>query len=119
MYINHSSVMTVIMSEHTPAPIPRNQLSVSEARANLPTLLDRVAGGEEITITRHGVAVAVLMPSERVKTRRKAVQEALSRAAEIGRQIDDARSQPLPPPLGDPTSAELRVAELRAERDGR
>lgn len=109
--------MTVTMSEPTPAP--SNQLSVSEARASLPTLLDRVAGGEEITITRHGVAVAVLMPSDRVKTRRTAVREALSRAADIGRQIDDARSLPLPPHLSDPASAELRVAELRADRDGR
>lgn len=35
--------------------------SVSEARATLPELLDRVAAGEEITITRHGHEVAVLV----------------------------------------------------------
>lgn len=33
-----------------------------EAKTHLSALLDRVAKGEKITITRHGVAAAVLMP---------------------------------------------------------
>jgi prevent-host-death family protein len=33
-----------------------------EAKTHLPALLDRVAHGEQITITRHGVPVAVLVP---------------------------------------------------------
>ncbi|HZO56949.1 MAG TPA: type II toxin-antitoxin system prevent-host-death family antitoxin [Bryobacteraceae bacterium] len=33
-----------------------------EAKTHLSTLLDRVAKGESITITRHGVPAAVLMP---------------------------------------------------------
>jgi len=33
-----------------------------EAKTHLPALLDRVAQGEQITITRHGVPVAVLAP---------------------------------------------------------
>jgi prevent-host-death family protein len=33
-----------------------------EAKTHLPALLDRVAQGEEITITRHGVPVAKLVP---------------------------------------------------------
>ena len=33
-----------------------------EAKTHLPSLLDRVANGEEITITRHGVPVARLVP---------------------------------------------------------
>ena len=33
-----------------------------EAKTHLPKLLDRVSKGEKITITRHGVAVAVLNP---------------------------------------------------------
>jgi prevent-host-death family protein len=36
-----------------------------EAKTHLARLLDRVAAGERITITRHGVAVAVLVPPER------------------------------------------------------
>ena len=33
-----------------------------EAKTHLPRLLDRVAMGERIVITRHGVPVAVLQP---------------------------------------------------------
>jgi prevent-host-death family protein len=34
-----------------------------EAKTYLPKLLDRVAKGERITITKHGVPVAVLVPA--------------------------------------------------------
>lgn len=34
-----------------------------EAKSHLPKLLDRVAKGEKITITRHGVPVATLQPT--------------------------------------------------------
>ena len=34
-----------------------------EAKTHLPRLLDEVAGGEPITITKHGVPVAVLVPA--------------------------------------------------------
>lgn len=34
-----------------------------EAKTHLPRLLDEVAAGEAITITKHGVAVAVLIPT--------------------------------------------------------
>jgi prevent-host-death family protein len=33
-----------------------------EAKTHLPALLDRVAKGEQITITRYGIPVAVLAP---------------------------------------------------------
>jgi len=36
-------------------------MTISEARAALPEVLDRVAGGEEVTITRHGRPVAVVI----------------------------------------------------------
>lgn len=35
-----------------------------EAKTHLPRLLDEVAGGERITITKHGVPVAVLVPPD-------------------------------------------------------
>lgn len=35
-----------------------------EAKTHLPKLLERVSKGERITITRHGVPVAVLLPPE-------------------------------------------------------
>lgn len=48
-----------------------------EAKTHLPALLDEVEQGETITITRHGVAVAKLVPVEgrdREKVR-KAIEE--------------------------------------------
>lgn len=36
-------------------------MTISEARAALPEVLDRVAEGEEVTITRHGRPVAVVI----------------------------------------------------------
>jgi prevent-host-death family protein len=37
-----------------------------EAKTHLPALLDRVAKGERITITRHGVPVAMIVPPSSV-----------------------------------------------------
>ena len=39
-----------------------------EAKTHLPRLLDEVAGGETITITKHGVPVALLVPPTRTGT---------------------------------------------------
>jgi prevent-host-death family protein len=39
-----------------------NTIGAYEAKTHLPKLLERVANGETITITRHGVPVAVLAP---------------------------------------------------------
>lgn len=38
------------------------KVSAYEAKTHLPKLLNRVQSGERITITRHGVAVAELVP---------------------------------------------------------
>ena len=40
-----------------------------EAKTHLPKLLQRVAGGERIVITRHGVPVAMLSPPDRDNSR--------------------------------------------------
>jgi prevent-host-death family protein len=40
-----------------------------EAKTHLSALLDRVAKGEKITITRHGVPAAVLMPVAGAETK--------------------------------------------------
>lgn len=39
-------------------------IGAKEARLHFSGLLDRVAQGEQITITRHGVPVALLLPAE-------------------------------------------------------
>ena len=48
-----------------------------EAKTHLPRLLDEVAGGEEITITKHGVPVAVLVPppDRRGRSTREVIEE--------------------------------------------
>jgi prevent-host-death family protein len=38
-----------------------------EAKTHLSSLLDRVARGEKITITRHGIPAAMLMPVDRAE----------------------------------------------------
>jgi len=40
-----------------------------EAKIHLSELLDRVGRGEKITITRHGVPVAMLVPVEKTRAR--------------------------------------------------
>ena len=37
--------------------------SVADAKTNLPRLIDRAVGGEEVIITRHGKPVAELRPA--------------------------------------------------------
>jgi prevent-host-death family protein len=39
-----------------------------EAKTHLPKLLERVAKGEKITITKHGVPVATLQPADSAKS---------------------------------------------------
>lgn len=41
--------------------------SVAEAKNNLPKLLDRMLAGEEVTITRRGVPVARLEPTQKTQ----------------------------------------------------
>lgn len=52
-----------------------------EAKTHLPQLLERVAGGERITITKRGVPMAVLVPPGSVKPRMSAEEavEAMKR----------------------------------------
>jgi prevent-host-death family protein len=49
-----------------------------EAKTHLPQLLERVAQGEEITITKHGKPVARLVPAVAIKPKpdvRQAIEE--------------------------------------------
>jgi prevent-host-death family protein len=52
-----------------------DEIGAYEAKTHLPALLDRVARGEQITITRHGHPVARLVPAgpTDVERRRKAI----------------------------------------------
>ena len=56
-----------------------------EAKTHLPRLLDEVAGGEEITITKHGVPVAVLVPPAEKK--RRSTEEVIEELRELRKGV--------------------------------
>jgi antitoxin (DNA-binding transcriptional repressor) of toxin-antitoxin stability system len=93
-----------------------DELTVSEARARLPEILDRIERGEEIMITRHGRAAAVLVRPDALRPRRN--EAVFAQAREIHRMLEEARRQPLGPPTMDPAYAEELIREIRAGRDG-
>jgi prevent-host-death family protein len=94
------------------------RISVSEARSKLPELLDRVGEGEEITLTRHGVPVAVLVRPDALRTRR--ATEAFRKAEELHEMLLEAKRRPMKSEGSLPAEwAEQRVAELRRDRDAR
>ncbi len=93
-------------------------MSVSEARASLPQLLDRVAAGEEVLITRHGRAVAVVVRPDALRARRADL--ALASAERVHELLSAGGRSPLPAPGGLTTArAEQLIAEVRAGREGR
>ena len=69
-------------------------VSVSEARAALPEILDRVLAGEEVTITRHGREVAVLVRPDAIRARR--ADQALAEAERLRDLLDRGRRTPSP-----------------------
>jgi prevent-host-death family protein len=92
-------------------------MSASEARAALPELLNRVEGGEEVTITRHGRPVAVLVRPDSLRTRR--AESALEDAARIHALLAETAAAPLPESGLTEQRAEELIAEIRASRDAR
>ena len=60
------------------------RIGAYEAKTHLPRLLDRVARGESLTITRHGKPVARLVP---VTGERERAQEAAARIRERRRHL--------------------------------
>ena len=93
-------------------------ITVSEARAGLPELLSRVDGGEEITITRHGRPVAVLVRPDVLRARRAGA--ALDEADRIHELLAQAAAADLPAGPGlTAQRAEELIAEIRTGRDAR
>ncbi|MBO0805924.1 MAG: type II toxin-antitoxin system Phd/YefM family antitoxin [Nocardiopsaceae bacterium] len=92
-------------------------LTMTEARATLPRVLDRVAAGEEVTITRRGKPVAVVMRPDIVRPQVRAeivtgeggFHQATRRRAAAGERIIGAA----PMDVGD------LLAELEEIRDSR
>ena len=93
-------------------------ISASEARATLPELLSRVEDGEEVTITRHGRPVAVLIRPDQLRTRRAGA--ALDDANRVHELLTEAAACALPEGAGlTAQRAEELIGEIRAGRDAR
>lgn len=90
-----------------------SSVSVTAARAALPEVLDRVQRGEEVTITRHGQPVAVVVRPDVLRLRR--AEKASAAAAEVAQLLGRGRL-PGRPGLSAARAEEL-VAELRSDRD--
>jgi antitoxin (DNA-binding transcriptional repressor) of toxin-antitoxin stability system len=90
-------------------------MSVSEARAALPEILDRVQAGEEVTITRHGKPAAILVRPDTLRARR--ADQALAAAERLREILGDGRARWLSsrPVMSNARGEEL-VADLRASR---
>jgi len=89
-------------------------LTASQARASLPELLTRVEDGEEVTITRHGRAVAVLVRPDVMRARAHVVIEDAARIHEL---VDIAGAAELPAEPGlSAARAEELISAIRAGR---
>jgi len=92
-------------------------LTVSQARASLPELLTRVEDGEEVTITRHGRPVAVLVRPDVMRSRANVIIEDAGRIHDL---IAAAGASGLPVDVGlTPERAEELVRAIRSGRDAR
>ena len=93
-------------------------MSVSEARAGLPRILERVTEGEEVTITRHGKAVAVVVRPDVLRARR--AEAALDTAVALRDLIADAGALSLgSAPVLTKVRAEELVQDVRVSRADR
>lgn len=93
-------------------------MSVSTARSELHKLLDAVERGEEVTLTRHGSAVAVVVRPDLLRARR--ADAVFATAAHVAELVAAGRNRPLSDDRGiSADRAEELVAEVRVGRSGR
>ena len=90
-------------------------MTASQARAALPELLDLVAAGDEVTITRHGQPVAVVVRPDALRSRR--ADAALASAGELRALLAAGRSTSLAAAGLTEARAEEVIAEVDASRD--
>lgn len=90
-------------------------LTLTEARARLPEILNRVAAGEDIHITRHGAPVATVVGHDRWTTATR--REPLARARELRRALESVERRPLEEFVPNPEwDVEAHIAEIRADK---
>ena len=93
-------------------------VTVSDARSALPEILERVNAGEEVTLTRHGLPVAVIVRPDALRSRRAASADAV--AQNVRDLLRDGGRSPLPARPGlSPERADAMVSDVRAGRSRR
>jgi antitoxin (DNA-binding transcriptional repressor) of toxin-antitoxin stability system len=94
-----------------------SMISASVARQTLPAQLDRVEAGEEVSITRHGRVIAVLVRPDMLRSRRASV--AWNTADQIGARLEGARHAPLGAASLSEERADELVRNIEADRSAR
>jgi antitoxin (DNA-binding transcriptional repressor) of toxin-antitoxin stability system len=92
-------------------------MTISEARAALPEVLDRVADGEEMTITRHGRAVAVVVRPDILWSRGRA-EDVILQADSLHKLLAGADSGTEEVTGLTEERAEELISAIRAAREG-
>jgi prevent-host-death family protein len=93
-------------------------IAASQARATFPEILDRVLAGEEITITRHGQPVAVVVRPDSIRMRR--ADRALGDAERLRELVRRGASSDLATaPVLSAQRADELIADVRASRAAR
>lgn len=95
-----------------------SDMPVSKARAALPLILQRVLAGEEVTLTRHGEPVAVIVRPDTLRARR--ASERLRDAERVRDLIASGRQTRLGPrPTISRRQADALLADVQAARSKR
>lgn len=93
-------------------------MTVSEARAALPRILELVIDGDEVALTRHGETVAIIVRPDVLRTRR--ASPALDAVGVISAVLDRGRASRLDsgPSLNRDQAAAM-AADVRTSRSQR
>jgi antitoxin (DNA-binding transcriptional repressor) of toxin-antitoxin stability system len=95
-----------------------SSVTISEARATLPAIVERVMTGEEVTLTRHGQPVAVVVRPDALRVRRAGA--ALADAAALRDALEHGRRARLSTnPVLSEERADALLEAVRAGRSGR
>ena len=93
-------------------------MTVSQARAALPAILDRVLAGEEVTITRHGRPVALVVRPDTIRARR--ADQAIADAERLRERFERGRHTRLDESPGiSADRAEQLIADVAQARSAR
>lgn len=92
-------------------------LSISEVRATLPSVIDQVVAGDEVVVTRHGTPVAVIVRPDRVRPGKGVV--AVDQAQTLGTLLAEGAKQSLDDVAITSEAAEALLAFVRSGRETR